>query len=256
MELVITLPVNHPLGVVAVDCGKRVGVPANLWRNWMLQMTTFLTHQVYTGREIAATCVRIFVFDIHAHDAFTLFTWPAFGFFFVFRQPFSFCFKREKNAPKSELRHAVPKVGLRAQVLSLFNLVTRHFMFVFPQNGSMLDGLALWKRNVDKKFAGVEECMVCFSVIHPSNYHLPKLQCKVCKKKFHSACLVSVHVLLANQNSGHRLTGSQIVSGLALCSVQSFFCVGKIKQEVITGGRARNVISSNGSQLKVDETFC
>ena len=46
MELVITLPVNHPLGVVSVESGKRVGVPTNLWRNWMLQMTTYLTHQV------------------------------------------------------------------------------------------------------------------------------------------------------------------------------------------------------------------
>ena len=64
----------------------------------------------------------------------------------------------------------------------------------------MLDGLALWKRNVDKKFAGVEECMVCFSVIHPSNYQLPKLQCKVCKKKFHSACLVSTIPIYQNLN--------------------------------------------------------
>ena len=46
MELVISLPVNHPLGVVTVESGRRVGIPSNQWRNWMLQMTTFLTHQV------------------------------------------------------------------------------------------------------------------------------------------------------------------------------------------------------------------
>lgn len=101
MELVVKLAPNHPLGVVSVESGKKIGVTAAQWRSWMLQMTTFLTHQ----------------------------------------------------------------------------------------NGSIMDGLILWKRNVDKRFEGVEDCMICFSVIHGSNYSLPKLSCKTCKKKFHSACL-------------------------------------------------------------------
>ena len=46
MELVVTLSANHPLGVVSVDSGKRVGVSAGQWRQWMLQMVTFLSHQV------------------------------------------------------------------------------------------------------------------------------------------------------------------------------------------------------------------
>lgn len=61
--------------------------------------------------------------------------------------------------------------------------------FLSFQNGSIMDGLILWKRNVDKRFEGVDDCMICFSVIHGSNYSLPKLSCKTCKKKFHSACL-------------------------------------------------------------------
>uniref|UniRef100_A0AAY4AET5 E3 ubiquitin-protein ligase listerin n=1 Tax=Denticeps clupeoides TaxID=299321 RepID=A0AAY4AET5_9TELE len=56
-------------------------------------------------------------------------------------------------------------------------------------NGSIMEGLALWKNNVDKRFEGVEDCMICFSVIHGSNYSLPKKACHTCKKKFHSACL-------------------------------------------------------------------
>lgn len=60
------------------------------------------------------------------------------------------------------------------------------------QNGSIMEGLALWKNNVDKRFEGVEDCMICFSVIHGSNYSLPKKACRTCKKKFHSACLVSI----------------------------------------------------------------
>ncbi|XP_078416032.1 E3 ubiquitin-protein ligase listerin isoform X2 [Cetorhinus maximus] len=101
IELIIQLPTNYPLGSITVESGKRVGVAVQQWRNWMLQLNTFL------------------------------------------------------------------------------NL----------QNGSIMEGLALWKSNVDKRFEGTEECMICFSVIHGSNYSLPKKACRTCKKKFHSACL-------------------------------------------------------------------
>lgn len=46
MELVVKLAPNHPLGVVSVESGRKIGVAAAQWRSWMLQMTTFLTHQV------------------------------------------------------------------------------------------------------------------------------------------------------------------------------------------------------------------
>ena len=45
LELVISLPANHPLGELNVDSGKRVGVDVGQWRKWMLQLTTFLTYQ-------------------------------------------------------------------------------------------------------------------------------------------------------------------------------------------------------------------
>uniref|UniRef100_A0A8C2G9T2 E3 ubiquitin-protein ligase listerin n=1 Tax=Cyprinus carpio TaxID=7962 RepID=A0A8C2G9T2_CYPCA len=101
IELVIQLPQNYPLGSILVESGRRVGVAVQQWRNWMLQLNTYLTHQ----------------------------------------------------------------------------------------NGSILEGLSLWNNNVDKRFEGVEDCMICFSVIHGSNYSLPKKACRTCKKKFHSACL-------------------------------------------------------------------
>ncbi|XP_054611847.1 E3 ubiquitin-protein ligase listerin [Dunckerocampus dactyliophorus] len=101
IELVIQLPQNYPLGSIVVESGRRVGVSVQQWRNWMLQLSTYLTHQ----------------------------------------------------------------------------------------NGSIMEGLALWKNNVDKRFEGIEDCMICFSVIHGSNYSLPKKACRTCKKKFHSACL-------------------------------------------------------------------
>lgn len=46
IELVIQLPANYPLGSITVEGGRKVGVTANQWRNWMLQLTTFLMHQV------------------------------------------------------------------------------------------------------------------------------------------------------------------------------------------------------------------
>ena len=46
MELVIQLPTNYPLGNITVETGRKVGVTSNQWRNWMLQLTTFLMHQV------------------------------------------------------------------------------------------------------------------------------------------------------------------------------------------------------------------
>lgn len=65
-------------------------------------------------------------------------------------------------------------------------------LFLSHQNGNVLDGLSLWKRNLDRKFEGVEECYVCYSVIHQETLQLPKLTCKTCKKKFHGQCLVSL----------------------------------------------------------------
>jgi len=101
MELVISLPSNHPLGGLTVETGNRVGVDMSQWRKWMLQLTTFLTYQ----------------------------------------------------------------------------------------NGTILGGLNIWKKNVDKRFEGVEECYICFYILHGSNHQLPKLACRTCKKKFHAACL-------------------------------------------------------------------
>ena len=61
--------------------------------------------------------------------------------------------------------------------------------FFQHQNGSLVDALTLWKRNVDKRFEGVEECYICFFILHGSTYQMPKVGCPTCKKKFHSACL-------------------------------------------------------------------
>ena len=60
---------------------------------------------------------------------------------------------------------------------------------LLSQNGSISDALLQWKQNVDKVFEGVEECPICYMIVHASTGHLPKLECKTCHNKFHSACL-------------------------------------------------------------------
>ncbi|XP_026292154.1 E3 ubiquitin-protein ligase listerin [Frankliniella occidentalis] len=62
-------------------------------------------------------------------------------------------------------------------------------MFLTHQNGTLWDGLALWRNNVVRRYEGVEECYICFCVLSGANYQLPKLSCRTCRKKFHSTCL-------------------------------------------------------------------
>ena len=63
------------------------------------------------------------------------------------------------------------------------------FPFFQNQNGSIVDALTSWKKNLDKRFEGVEECYICYFILHGSTYQLPKVPCPTCKKKFHSNCL-------------------------------------------------------------------
>lgn len=61
--------------------------------------------------------------------------------------------------------------------------------FVRNQNGAIAEAIRTWKSNFDKEFEGVEECPICYSILHTSNHSLPRLACKTCRHKFHGACL-------------------------------------------------------------------
>ncbi|XP_065324107.1 uncharacterized protein LOC135931136 isoform X1 [Gordionus sp. m RMFG-2023] len=60
---------------------------------------------------------------------------------------------------------------------------------IIYRDGSILDGLKLWKRNVDRYVKGAASCMICFSMIDPKDYSLGKNTCPQCKNKYHSTCL-------------------------------------------------------------------
>ncbi|CCD72830.1 E3 ubiquitin-protein ligase listerin [Caenorhabditis elegans] len=61
--------------------------------------------------------------------------------------------------------------------------------YLFHQNGAILEGIEMWKRNVDKGVEGVEDCTICMMTVHQQTHQLPKIKCKQCKNKFHSNCL-------------------------------------------------------------------
>uniref|UniRef100_A0A146M5V2 E3 ubiquitin-protein ligase listerin n=1 Tax=Lygus hesperus TaxID=30085 RepID=A0A146M5V2_LYGHE len=88
------------------------------------------------------------------------------------------------SPPKVEISKAI-KISSNQNRQLLMQLT----IFLTHQNGSIWDGLLLWKSNLDKKFEGVEECYICFSIVHQSSHQLPKMTCGTCKKKFHSFCL-------------------------------------------------------------------
>ncbi|KAF2267433.1 hypothetical protein CC78DRAFT_530830 [Lojkania enalia] len=55
-------------------------------------------------------------------------------------------------------------------------------------NGSLIDALTTFKRNVDGAVKGQTECAICYSIVG-SDRKLPDKRCSTCKNLFHGACL-------------------------------------------------------------------
>jgi len=66
--------------------------------------------------------------------------------------------------------------------LMMRKLLTNH-------NFAIKDALVMLKKNIDKEFEGIEECPICYYVIHSATGALPKFACKNCKYLFHAACM-------------------------------------------------------------------
>lgn len=88
------------------------------------------------------------------------------------------------KAPEASCQKSVGvgEAMLRKWLLSIMAFLRNH-------NGSVAEALDLWKRNAEREFSGQEDCLICYSIIQPSNGQLPKLSCRTCRKKFHGACL-------------------------------------------------------------------
>lgn len=55
-------------------------------------------------------------------------------------------------------------------------------------NGSLIDALTTFKRNVDGALKGQSECSICYSIVG-SDRKLPDKKCVTCKNLFHGVCL-------------------------------------------------------------------
>lgn len=61
--------------------------------------------------------------------------------------------------------------------------------FIRNRNDATAGAIRMWKKNIEKEFEGQENCLICFSIIHPSTGQIPKSACRTCRQRFHGACL-------------------------------------------------------------------
>ncbi|GMP89850.1 hypothetical protein CsSME_00041233 [Camellia sinensis var. sinensis] len=115
-----------------------------------------------------------------ANEVVATYTKDETGMDLVIRLPASYPLRAvDVDCPRSL---GISEVKQRKWLMSMLS-------FVRSQNGALAEAIRIWKSNFDKEFEGVEECPICYSVIHTTNHSLPRLACKTCKHKFHSACL-------------------------------------------------------------------
>ena len=53
----------------------------------------------------------------------------------------------------------------------------------FSLNKSLAEACNSWQQSVDKHFEGIEECTICYSILHSSSGALPTIACKTCSHK-------------------------------------------------------------------------
>ena len=103
-------------------------------------------------------------------------------------QKLEISFKLPKNYPLTNIQvNGVSRVGISEQKWKQWIMSTQHV--ITGMNGSVLDSLELFTKNVHLQFSGFEECAICYSILHAVDRKLPSKTCPTCKNKFHGACL-------------------------------------------------------------------
>ena len=82
---------------------------------------------------------------------------------------------------------AIERIGVTQHLLNSWLLASR--LLIMNKNGSLLDGVELFSKNVVSHFAGQSECTICFSIIGVLDKSLPNKTCLTCSNKFHGGCL-------------------------------------------------------------------
>ncbi|ODV95277.1 hypothetical protein PACTADRAFT_30099, partial [Pachysolen tannophilus NRRL Y-2460] len=80
------------------------------------------------------------------------------------------------------LRIGVKENQWRAWLLASQRVITSH-------NGTIIDAIELFNKNVSLHFSGFEECAICYSILHYQDSSLPTKTCTTCNNKFHAGCL-------------------------------------------------------------------
>lgn len=108
--------------------------------------------------------------------------------YLIDEQKLEILFKLPSNYPLTNVQvHGVSRVGINEQKWKSWILSTQRV--ITGMNGSVMDSLELFTKNVNLQFSGFEECAICYSILHAVDRKLPTKTCPTCNNKFHGACL-------------------------------------------------------------------
>ncbi|SCU87300.1 LAME_0D09538g1_1 [Lachancea meyersii CBS 8951] len=108
--------------------------------------------------------------------------------YLVDEQKLEIALRLPSNYPLNNIEvHGVSRVGISEQKWKSWILSAQRVMV--GMNGSVMDSLELFTKNVNLHFAGFEECAICYSILHAVDRKLPTKVCPTCKNRFHGACL-------------------------------------------------------------------
>uniref|UniRef100_F1L069 E3 ubiquitin-protein ligase listerin n=1 Tax=Ascaris suum TaxID=6253 RepID=F1L069_ASCSU len=87
------------------------------------------------------------------------------------------------SVPSIENEKAIVNKDVRRKWLLQLTLFLTH------QNGSIIDGILMWAKNIARHLDGAEDCTICMMTVHSKTLELPRFRCKQCKNRFHIDCL-------------------------------------------------------------------
>ncbi|SCU84684.1 LADA_0D03180g1_1 [Lachancea dasiensis] len=108
--------------------------------------------------------------------------------YLVDEQKLEISLKLPSNYPLSNIEvHGISRVGINEQKWKSWILSAQRV--IIGMNGSVMDSLELFTKNVNLHFSGFEECAICYSILHAVDRKLPTKVCPTCNNRFHGACL-------------------------------------------------------------------
>ncbi|ODV60970.1 ubiquitin-protein ligase RKR1 ASCRUDRAFT_75723 [Ascoidea rubescens DSM 1968] len=82
----------------------------------------------------------------------------------------------------------ISRIGVKESLWKAWLLASQRTVSSLYENGSIVESIELFTKNVNMHFLGFEECSICYSILH-QDHSLPSKNCSTCHNKFHSGCL-------------------------------------------------------------------